>query len=64
VLDRQSEVVDAVEVGPDLSEGQPQVGGPELDQVAAGPKARQRQSRVGSGAHDQVQLGWSVLEQE
>ena len=53
-----------VEVGGGLVGGEPQVGGPDLDQLAAHPPPRQRQVGVGAGADHDVHVGREVVEQE
>ena len=47
-----------------LVEGEPQVGGADLDQLPAHPPSSQRQVRVGAGAQHDMDVGGQVREQE
>ena len=54
----------SVEVRGGLVGGEPQVGGPDLDQLAAHPPSSQRQIGVGAGAEHDVHVGREVVQQE
>lgn len=63
-LRRERQAHHVAEVGGRLGVGEPEVGGPDLQQVTPRPPARQRQRWIGSTGDHQADMGRRVFHQE